>query len=508
MPLRASFWIAIALVAAAVVVRTFPFVWWPNVHFDSDQAIVGLMAKHISEGRAWPLYFYGQNYMLAVEAYLAAPLMFALGPTVLAVKLPLVFINTAIAVLLLWLLVREARLSPWVALIPVLPIALPPASIAARTTEAMGGNVEPWLYILLLWWLRDRPFAFGATLGIGLLHREFTAYGAAALLLMDALGLATHPERRRYIGERLRHWALVGVVVVSTRVVAAALQPFASTFGPGTTAEDRVLLAATEGTLGGRLCLQPDVWSTRVPQLLGDHLPRLVGGRGAPLLDYRVQSGVYSGQDGLALWVAAITLAGLTAGAWHWWRRRTDDHTEPVTHLGGYLLLVGTISTLVYGFAACTRIGPETLRYNLLGLWIPVGALVMAAQAWPQPAVRSGFAAAVALWCLLNTSDVVALTQEYRHRRPEDPRLALAQALESRGVRSARADFRTAYHVTFLTQERVRVTANNFSRVRAYEEEASRSGAPTIADRPCAGGEPLAGGQFLCPTADAGGAAR
>ena len=137
---RLSFWLAIAFIVVAVVARTFPFVWWPNAHFDSDQAIVGLMAKHISEGRAWPLYFYGQNYMLAVEPYLAAPVMWGLGATVLAVKLPLVLINVAAAVLLFSLLVREARLSPWVALVPVLPIALP--AVVSRSTRTRPGTRE------------------------------------------------------------------------------------------------------------------------------------------------------------------------------------------------------------------------------------------------------------------------------------------------------------------------------------------------------------------------------
>lgn len=498
---RLSFWLAVAIVVVAVVARTFPFVWWPNAHFDSDQAIVGLMAKHISEGRAWPLYFYGQSYMLAVEPYLAAPVMWGLGPTVLSVKLPLVVINIAAAVLLLWLLVREVRLSPWVALIPVLPIALPAAGIAARTTEAMGGNVEPWLYILLLWWSRGRPFALGTILGLGLLHREFTAYGAAALLLMDTLGLASQIDRRQYLGDRVRHWTLVAVVVIATRVVAAALQPFASTFGPGTTIDDRTVLASTEGSLAGRFCFQPETWNTRVPLLIGDHLPRLVGGKGAPLQEYGVQTGVYSGQDGLLLWVAAITLAGLAGGAWHWWQRNDRGEAEPASHLGGYLVLVGVTSTLVYGFAACSRIAPDTLRYNLLALFIPVGALIMALQAWRQPAVRAGFGAAVALWCLVNSLDVLALAQEYRLHRPEDRRLALAQALESRGVASARAPFRTAYHVTFLAREKVRIAATDYPRIRAYDEEAARSGAPTVSDRPCPGGTDLPGGLFLCPAA-------
>jgi hypothetical protein len=495
---RASLWTAFALVSCAVLLRAFPFVWWPGTHFDSDQGTVGLMAKHISEGRAWPLYFYGQNYMLAVEAYMAAPVMWLLGVTVLAVKLPLVLINIAIVTLLVWLLVHDVRLSAWVALIPALPIALPAAGIAARTTEAMGGNVEPWLYVLLLWWLRRRPFALGLTLGIGFLHREFTAYGAAALLVIDALRIANHGDRLAQLRERLRHWTIVGVMFVAIRVVAASVEPFASTMGPGTTADDRVLLAATAGTLGGRLCFAPDTWDTRVPQLLGDHLPRLVGGKGAPLQDYRVQTGVYSGQDGLLIWVGAITLAGLAAGAWHWRAARSGSREAAGSHFGGYLVLVGAISTLVYGFWACTRISVDTMRYDLLGVWIPVGALVMAVQTWRQPAVRAGFAAAVALWCLLNTLDVIALTREYWQHAPEDRRQQLAATLEARGVHSARAAFRHAYHVTFLAQERVRVAATTFSRIRAYDEEADRVRAPMIEDQPCAGGERLPSGQFLC----------
>ena len=51
-----------------------------EINFDSDQAIVGLMAKHLSELQTFPLYFYGQGYMLGVEAWIAAP-FFLVGRT-------------------------------------------------------------------------------------------------------------------------------------------------------------------------------------------------------------------------------------------------------------------------------------------------------------------------------------------------------------------------------------------------------------------------------------------
>jgi hypothetical protein len=56
-------WLTGAAVTALVLFRGFVFLWFEQ-NFDSDQAIVGLMAKHLSEFRAVPLFFYGQNYML------------------------------------------------------------------------------------------------------------------------------------------------------------------------------------------------------------------------------------------------------------------------------------------------------------------------------------------------------------------------------------------------------------------------------------------------------------
>ena len=45
-----------------------------QTHVHSDEAIIGLMGKHILEGRYFPFYMYGQPYNAgaAWEAYLAA----------------------------------------------------------------------------------------------------------------------------------------------------------------------------------------------------------------------------------------------------------------------------------------------------------------------------------------------------------------------------------------------------------------------------------------------------
>src|SRR5215218_2984381 len=96
-----DWWLSAGVVVFAVLLRSAVLLWWPLASFDSDQAITGLMAKHLAELRAFPLFYYGQNYMLGVEAWLAAPVFLVAGVSVAALKLPLLAINVAIGLLLL-----------------------------------------------------------------------------------------------------------------------------------------------------------------------------------------------------------------------------------------------------------------------------------------------------------------------------------------------------------------------------------------------------------------------
>ena len=55
------------------------------VVFDSDEAVVGLMARHILQG-ARPVFFYGQAYMGSLDAWLVAGLFALFGPSVWAIR--------------------------------------------------------------------------------------------------------------------------------------------------------------------------------------------------------------------------------------------------------------------------------------------------------------------------------------------------------------------------------------------------------------------------------------
>src|SRR4029453_14369812 len=89
-------WIILTILLLVVLGRSAIFILFPESYFDADQAIVGLMAKHLAELRAFPVFLYGQTYMLGVEAWLAAPLFALFGASASALKLPLVAMNVAI----------------------------------------------------------------------------------------------------------------------------------------------------------------------------------------------------------------------------------------------------------------------------------------------------------------------------------------------------------------------------------------------------------------------------
>src|SRR5215217_5633929 len=70
---RRERWLIIAALLVLIAFRAIAFIAWEETQFGADQAVMGLIAKHISQGRAFPVFFYGSNHILAVEAWLAAP---------------------------------------------------------------------------------------------------------------------------------------------------------------------------------------------------------------------------------------------------------------------------------------------------------------------------------------------------------------------------------------------------------------------------------------------------
>jgi 4-amino-4-deoxy-L-arabinose transferase-like glycosyltransferase len=90
----------IFILLGTAIVR-FAILFMSQTHLTSDEAIIGLMAKHISEGRYFPFYFYGTVYnaSCAWEAYLAVIPFWLFGVGVVALKIPTVVLSLVCLVL-------------------------------------------------------------------------------------------------------------------------------------------------------------------------------------------------------------------------------------------------------------------------------------------------------------------------------------------------------------------------------------------------------------------------
>jgi hypothetical protein len=445
-PPPAGLSVVVAGSLALVLMRSIVFVFFEGANFDSDQAVFGLMAKHLAELRAFPLFSYEQSYMLAVTTWLAAPVVAVLGPTVTALKLPVLAINLAFAWLLVVALVRDARLPPWGAFTAALPFVLPPVVTSALLTQHSGGNVEPFLWVLLLWVLRSRPAAFGVVAAVGCLQREFTAYGIVALVVIEVLRGRLRERGRRVFWLRA---TLAGAFVV---LLVHALRQF-STY-PGQR-------AAGIGWKG----LEPAF--DRASALLERTLPLLAGFLPYPVHGLNVRSTLVQAPLGLLLGVATVVTAFVLAvrllrrARLPW---RLDGHLELLI----YLALVGAQTLVAYVLFGRGRGSDAYVRYILLALLLAVAALAVVLRRETAPWARRLAIVVIVAWAVQNAVDHGRLAAEYFASPPENPYRVLADDLVAHGVRYGAADYWVAYHVTYLARERVKLHARGFNRVGEY----------------------------------------
>lgn len=489
--------LAIAL-ALLVVARSAVFVFSAGAQFDSDQAVTGLMAKHLAEGRAFPVFWYGQTYMLGVEAWLAAPLMTIIGATVTALKLPLLAINVGIVLLLFGSLI-DAGLEPGRAAFASLFFALAAPITAAHYLTANGGNVEPCLYVLLLWRLRRRPIWFGVVLGIGFLNREFTIYGALALLSIEAV------RRTLLTPETARRYALAFATAAATWCVVMLLRHFSSAAGPGTSIADLSASLATNNLsqVTERLCLDPRAIASGASRIFTTHWPELFGLEPQPLTDFGIESTAWQGFAGSA-WLL-VPLFVVPVWSLFVARRRYDRQPfggrVPESDFCTYLVLTALISVAGYLVGRCGAIDFYTMRYELLS---PLGAAGLAAwflrdeRSRPLAGLWIACAAAVFAVSLLAHGRLIV---EYATHPPVPLKRDLIRVLDARGVRYAYADYWTAYYVTFMTRERIVVASDAVVKVRADNRlvDLHRNEAIRISRRACRDGQPLTPAFWRCP---------
>src|SRR5262252_9679229 len=76
---------AFAVIAAATIAARLPFLLRADRFFDADEAVEGLMARHVLAGEH-PLFLWGQRYKGVPEIYLDAAVFRFTGSSVSALK--------------------------------------------------------------------------------------------------------------------------------------------------------------------------------------------------------------------------------------------------------------------------------------------------------------------------------------------------------------------------------------------------------------------------------------
>ncbi|HEX4202651.1 MAG TPA: hypothetical protein VHZ51_00295 [Ktedonobacteraceae bacterium] len=214
---------AIGIIVLAAVLRiTLIALGWPPL--DSDEGTMGVMAMHIAFHGEWPIFFYGQGYMGAFEAYLAAVLFHLFGVSTFTLLLGLVLIYTAFLAVMYRL--ASALYSKGLALVTLVLLCLGSNPMLTRELVAIGGYPETLLFstiiMLLSSWLaltsKPQPRDLSRA------ERRKRLWGYAGWGFVAGLGIWTHVLVLPFVlvggilvllfcWREWRSWALICVIV-------------------------------------------------------------------------------------------------------------------------------------------------------------------------------------------------------------------------------------------------------------------------------------------------------
>ena len=110
--------------------------------FNSDEAIVGLMARHIIEGEH-PIFFYGQAYMGSLDAYLVAIGFKLFGHEVWVIRIIQTVLYICTILTTIWIGKKINRIE--VGLVAGVLLSIPTVNTTLYTTVSLGGYGEALL---------------------------------------------------------------------------------------------------------------------------------------------------------------------------------------------------------------------------------------------------------------------------------------------------------------------------------------------------------------------------
>lgn len=224
--------LALALVAALGLKALL--LAWGSLPFNADEAVVGLMARHILEGER-PIFFYGQAYLGSLDAWLVAAGFVIAGVHVWVIRAVQVVLYLA-TIILTHRLARQTTGSEKAAWAAAMLMAVPVVGVTLYTTVSIGGYGEALvigdLLLLTALAIKESPgrgrlwFAWGLLSGLGLWVFGLTlVYSLASLVLV----LPAYFQAQN----RVRRWRQLWVAALGAGLGAAPWLGWAAANGPG-----------------------------------------------------------------------------------------------------------------------------------------------------------------------------------------------------------------------------------------------------------------------------------
>jgi hypothetical protein len=486
-------WVAGVLLFCGVGLRLLlNALGWPQTN--SDESTMGLMALHIASGRDYPGFFYGQNYMGALQAYIAAPLFRLFGPSIFVLRLSMVLLCTVFLINMYWLTRRLYTKKLALITLAMLNLGTPETLFTQLTST--GGYGEVLCFgsglLLIASWL---ALSSGPDSEVNSWRRVlgFGAWGLAAgvslwsdLLLLPFVGMAGL-LLIIWCRRELRQWRVSGVLVLAFLVGALPLIAYNLRAVPGQDSLSVLMglhqgggssnaspIVALGGQIAGTLIVSlPNVTEANPICSLGPRAvwPLTSQASGQTLLCTVVRTGW--GLAAIALWVVAAVLALATLGAiqrvseadgWS-----TDDRRCAVVQTARLALLGsagGTLALFALSTAAARVPWPAT-RY-LIGLLVafPAGLATLWPESYPfkllpraarfaRPLWASRYIvlAPLALTLMVGVSDTFQLVRGAQRLTREES--ALIGDLLHIGATHVYTDYWTCNRIAFQSKERI-----------------------------------------------------
>ena len=490
-----------AIAAAAAFAARLPFVISAKIPFDSDEAVEGLMARHVLGGEL-PAFLWGQAFKGVPEVYAAAGAFALFGSSVATLKLTTLLLFAMYAGAHFVLLDRLS--SRWIAVASTLLLIFSPPALVFWSLDASAEFVVIMFLgtALLLVALDDpkgggsnvRPpnFAVGLIAGLGLwVHALFVIY-------LIPLAVIAGRQHRFWTVLAQRRPNAVTFIIGSVAAVYLVLALFAFFTGGFTVQSGRLAISATapqkllriaaaamavsvathlalrsaRGALARRywpaaagflvgfspallysVLVEParsparsaDVFqlASAWPDMAGNIVPIIAG--------FKIAT-----TERLAIpWIAALPGAA-AVGAYLWFHRGrlTSDFFALFVVFVPFLFLASGVYL-------------DTQSYRYLVPWY--AGLAVAWAAGSLALSRGNRLAAAAVTAAIIGTHIWQQLLWYEKLQPDRASMATIECLRNRGIRGGFGDYWTAYKLTFLADERIIIApVNGVDRYPAY----------------------------------------